>query len=116
MNLVWRKHSNPWNIEEFSTGSSAGPVVQELQQVVHILASKGINVILFKLKYTVDFVQGIPNFTMDVDMLSHFDKWQRNGQGDVYEAQEQWPVELRRARISAVDYLQAQRARGKLIR
>ncbi|GAB4845817.1 hypothetical protein Ancab_039226 [Ancistrocladus abbreviatus] len=53
---------------------------------------------------------------MDVDMLAHFDEWQRSGQDDAYEAQDQWPLELRRARvIPAVDYVQAQRARGKLI-
>uniref|UniRef100_A0A7N2MN54 Amidase domain-containing protein n=1 Tax=Quercus lobata TaxID=97700 RepID=A0A7N2MN54_QUELO len=85
-------------------------------EVVRVLASKGVNVIPFKLNYTVDSVQGILNFTMDVDMLSHFDKWQRLGQDDDYEAQDQWPIELRRARmIPAVDYVQAQRARGKLI-
>ncbi|XP_075660972.1 uncharacterized protein LOC142630809 isoform X1 [Castanea sativa] len=85
-------------------------------EVVQVLASKGVNVIPFKLNYTVDSVQGILNFTMDVDMLSHFDKWQRSGQDDDYEAQDQWPIELRRARmIPAVDYVQAQRARGKLI-
>ena len=40
-------------------------------------------------------------------MLSHFDKWQRLGQDDDYEAQDQWPIELRRARmIPAVDYVQ----------
>ncbi|KAM7272871.1 hypothetical protein ACFE04_027535 [Oxalis oulophora] len=86
-------------------------------EVVHILASKGVHMVPFELNYTVDSVQGVLNFTMDVDMLSHFDEWQRSGQDDVYEAQDQWPVELRRARvIPAVDYLQAQRARGKLIR
>ncbi|XP_021829363.1 uncharacterized protein LOC110769643 [Prunus avium] len=86
-------------------------------EVVHVLASKGVNMIPFKLNYTVDSVQGILNFTMDVDMLAHFDEWQRSGNDDVYEAQEQWPTELRRARvIPAVDYVQAQRARGKLIR
>nr|POE44813.1 glutamyl-trna(gln) amidotransferase subunit a [Quercus suber] len=85
-------------------------------EVVRVLASKGVNVIPFKLNYTVDSVQGILNFTMDVDMLSHFDKWQRSGQDDDYEAQDQWPIELRRARmIPALDYVQAQRARGKLI-
>lgn len=76
-------------------------------QVVQVLASKGVNVIPFNLNYTVDSVQGILNFTMDVDMLSHFDKWQRSGQDDDYEAQDQWPIELRRARmIPAVDYVQ----------
>lgn len=61
----------------------------------------------FKLNYTVDSVQGILNFTMDVDMLAHFDEWQRSGQDNEYEAQEQWPTELRRARIiPAVDYIQ----------
>ncbi|XP_042477019.1 glutamyl-tRNA(Gln) amidotransferase subunit A isoform X3 [Macadamia integrifolia] len=85
-------------------------------EVVNVLASKGVNVVPFKLNYTVESVQGILNITMDVDMLAHFDEWQRSGQDDVYEAQDQWPVELRRARmIPAVDYLQAQRARGKLI-
>lgn len=76
-------------------------------QVVHVLESLGVGVVPFKLNYTVDFVQGILNFTMDVDMLAHFDKWQRSGQDDVYEAQDQWPLELRRARlIPAVDYMQ----------
>ncbi|KAK9669004.1 hypothetical protein RND81_13G102400 [Saponaria officinalis] len=70
----------------------------------------------FKLNYTVDSVQGILNFTMDVEMLTHFDEWQRSGLDDAYEAQDQWPYELRRARvITAVDYLQAQRARERLI-
>ncbi|CAL5440510.1 unnamed protein product [Camellia sinensis] len=86
-------------------------------EVVHALRSKGVNMVPFKLNYSVDSVQGIMNFTMDVDMLSHFDEWQRSRQDDNYEAQDQWPVELRRARmVPAVDYLQAQRARGKLIR
>lgn len=67
----------------------------------------------FKLNYTVKSVQTILNFTMDVDMLSHFDKWQRLGLDDDYEAQDQWPVELRRARlIPAVDYIQV--LKGKL--
>ncbi|KAF5743634.1 hypothetical protein HS088_TW08G00219 [Tripterygium wilfordii] len=86
-------------------------------EVVHVLASKGVKMVPFKLNYTVSSVQGILNFTMDVDMLAHFDEWQRSRQDDVYEAQDQWPLELRRARaIPAVDYVQAQRARGKLIR
>ncbi|KAL5858913.1 hypothetical protein ACOSQ4_000209 [Xanthoceras sorbifolium] len=86
-------------------------------EVVKVLAAKGVNMVPFKLNYTVDSVQGILNFTMDVEMLAHFDEWQRSGQDDVYEAQDQWPVELHRARvIPAVDYVQAQRARGKLIR
>ncbi|KAL5700514.1 hypothetical protein ACHQM5_025948 [Ranunculus cassubicifolius] len=86
-------------------------------EVVDVLASKGVKMVPFKLNYTVDSVQGILNFTMDVDMLAHFDEWQRSGKDDDYEAQDQWPLELRRARIiPAVDYLQAQRARGKLIR
>lgn len=72
-----------------------------------MLKSKGVNVVPFKLNYTVDSVQGILNFTMDVDMLSHFDEWQRSNKDDEYEAQDQWPLELRRARvIPAVDYVQ----------
>ncbi|AED91143.1 Amidase family protein [Arabidopsis thaliana] len=86
-------------------------------KVVEVLGSKGVNMVPFELNYTVESVQGILNFTMDVDMLAHFDEWQRTGQEDLYEAQDQWPVELRRARVvTAVDYIQAQRARGKLIR
>lgn len=85
-------------------------------EVIHVLKSKGVNMIPFKLNYSVDSAQGILNFTMDVDMLAHFDEWQRNNLDDEYEAQDQWPLELRRARvIPAVDYMQAQRARGKLI-
>ncbi|TVU24670.1 hypothetical protein EJB05_27121 [Eragrostis curvula] len=85
-------------------------------EVVHILSAKGVKLVPFKLNYTVESVESILNITMDVDMLTHFDKWQREGQDDDFEAQDQWPVELRRARlIPAVDYLQAQRARGKLI-
>ncbi|KAH7683391.1 Glutaminyl-tRNA synthase (glutamine-hydrolyzing) protein [Dioscorea alata] len=86
-------------------------------EVVDVLKSKGVKVVPFKLNYTVESVQAILNFTMDVDMLAHFDHWQRSGEDRQYEAQDQWPEELRRARlIPAVDYLQAQRARGKLIR
>ncbi|KAH7512113.1 hypothetical protein FEM48_Zijuj12G0056200 [Ziziphus jujuba var. spinosa] len=175
---------NPWNIEEFSTGSSAGPAactsagmvpfaigsetvgsmtlpaarcgmtalrptfgivgraddlsskdislddpfsidITKLSvgylddadmEVVHVLASKGVKMVPFELKYAVDSVQGIVNFTMDVDMLAHFDEWQRLGQDDDYESQDQWPTELRRARVfPVVDYVQAQRSRGKLI-
>ncbi|KAL8170441.1 hypothetical protein V2J09_022245, partial [Rumex salicifolius] len=85
-------------------------------EVVDVLASKGVKVVPFTLNYTVSSVQGILNFTMDVDMLAHFDEWQRSNKDDSYEAQDQWPLELRRARvIPAVDYLQAQRARGKLV-
>ncbi|CAN1138545.1 Glutamyl-tRNA(Gln) amidotransferase subunit A [Linum perenne] len=85
-------------------------------EVVDVLKSKGVNMVPFNLNYTVDNVQGILNFTMDVEMLAHFDQWQREGLDDVYEAQDQWPTELRRARaISAVDYIHSQRARGKLI-
>ncbi|KAJ8452200.1 hypothetical protein Cgig2_006005 [Carnegiea gigantea] len=86
------------------------------KEVVDILVSKGVNMVPFQLNYTVDSAQGILNFTMDVDMLAHFDEWQRAGLDDAFEAQDQWPLELRRARvIPAVDYLQAQRARGRLI-
>ncbi|KAK7358734.1 hypothetical protein VNO77_00672 [Canavalia gladiata] len=86
-------------------------------EVVQVLASKGVKMVPFKLNYTIDSVQGILNFTMDVDMLAHFDLWQRSGEDNVYEAQDQWPTELGRARIiPAVDYLQAQRARGRLIK
>lgn len=77
-------------------------------EVVQVLASKGANIVPFKLNFTVKSVQGILNFTMGVDMLSHFDEWQRSGHDDEYEAQDQWPAELRHARlIPAVDYLQA---------
>ncbi|XP_057480966.1 uncharacterized protein LOC130767916 isoform X1 [Actinidia eriantha] len=86
-------------------------------EVVRVLQSKGVHMVPFKLNYTVESVQGILNFTMDVEMLAHFDEWQRSRQDHNYEAQDQWPLELRRTRlIPAVDYFQAQRARGKLIR
>ncbi|KAL3366565.1 hypothetical protein AABB24_011318 [Solanum stoloniferum] len=131
---------NPWNIEEFSTGSSAGPASSTSAGLVPfaigsetvgsitypatrcgvtagVLKSKGVNMVPFNLDYTVDSAQGIVSFTMDVDMLAHFDEWQRSNQDDEFEAQDQWPLELRRARvISAVDYIQAQRGRSKLIR
>ncbi|XP_072959856.1 uncharacterized protein [Typha angustifolia] len=85
-------------------------------EVVDVLSSMGVKLVPFKLEYSVESVQSILNITMDVDMLTHFDRWQRAGHDDDYEAQDQWPVELRRARlVPAVDYLQAQRARGKLI-
>lgn len=85
-------------------------------EVVNVLKSKGVIMVPFQLNYTVDSVQGILNFTMDVEMLAHFDEWQRTRQDDLYEAQDQWPTELHRARlIPAVDYVQAQRARQKLI-
>ncbi|BBH03578.1 Amidase family protein [Prunus dulcis] len=105
------------DITKLTVGYLEDAEMESFLQVVHVLKSKGVNMIPFKLNYTVDSVQGILNFTMDVDMLAHFDEWQRSGKDDIYEAQEQWPTELRRARvIPAVDYVQAQRARGKLIR
>uniref|UniRef100_A0A0D9XSP9 Amidase domain-containing protein n=1 Tax=Leersia perrieri TaxID=77586 RepID=A0A0D9XSP9_9ORYZ len=86
-------------------------------KAVNVLAAMGIKLVPFKLNYTVQSVQSILNITMDVDMLAHFDNWQREQHDEDYEAQDQWPVELRRARlIPAVDYMQAQRARGKLIK
>ncbi|CAH9082943.1 unnamed protein product [Cuscuta europaea] len=85
-------------------------------EVVDVLLTKGVKMIPFELNYTVESAQGILNFTMDVDMLSHFDEWQRSNKDDEYEAHDQWPLELQRARvISAVDYIQAQRSRWKLI-
>ncbi|PHT88544.1 hypothetical protein T459_10650 [Capsicum annuum] len=85
-------------------------------EVVHVLQSKGANMVPFNLSYTVDSFQGILNFTMDVEMLAHFDKWQRSNLDDEFEDQDKWPIRLCRARaISAVDYFQAQRARGMLI-
>ncbi|KAM1025417.1 hypothetical protein ACFX2J_038408 [Malus domestica] len=56
-------------------------------KVIHVLESKSINMVPFKLNYIVDFVQCIVNFTMDVDMLSHFDEWQRSRKYDDYESQ-----------------------------
>ncbi|XP_074317131.1 uncharacterized protein LOC141653305 isoform X2 [Silene latifolia] len=106
--------SDPFHVD--LTKLTVGYLDDAEMEVVKILASKGVKMVPFKLNYTVDSVQGVLNFTMDVDMLTHFDEWQRSGQDDSYEAQDQWPYELRRARvITAVDYLQAQRARGRLI-
>lgn len=106
-------------IDPFSvdiTKVTVGYLEDAEMEVVHVLQSKGVNMVPFNLSYTVHSVQGILNFTMDVEMLAHFDKWQRSNLDDEYEAQDQWPVELRRARvISAVDYFQAQRARHMLI-
>ncbi|KAH9705738.1 Amidase domain-containing protein [Citrus sinensis] len=107
--------ADPFSVD--ITKLTVGYLEDAEMEVVQVLAEKGIKMVPFKLNYTVDSVQGILNFTMDVDMLAHFDEWQRSGKDDVYEAQDQWPVELRRSRIiTAVDYMQAQRARGKLIR
>ncbi|XP_058092827.1 uncharacterized protein LOC131239238 isoform X2 [Magnolia sinica] len=106
---------DPFSID--ITKLTVGYLEDAEMEVVHVLASKGVNMVPFKLNYTVETVQAILNFTMDVDMLTHFDEWQRARHDEMYEAQDQWPEELRRARlIPAVDYLQAQRARGRLIR
>ncbi|KAK6147932.1 hypothetical protein DH2020_018844 [Rehmannia glutinosa] len=107
--------SDPFAVD--ITKLNVGYLEDAEMEVVEKLRSKGVNMVPFKLNYSVDSAQGIVNFTMDVDMLAHFDEWQRSGQDDDYEAQDQWPLELRRARVvPAVDYIQAQRARGKLIR
>ncbi|GER48531.1 glutamyl-tRNA(Gln) amidotransferase subunit A [Striga asiatica] len=107
--------SDPFAVDV--TKLNVGYLEDAEMEVVEKLRSKGVNMIPFKLNYTVESAQGILNFTMDVDMLAHFDQWQRLGLDDDYEAQDQWPLELRRARVvPAVDYIQAQRARGKLIR
>ncbi|KAI4336419.1 hypothetical protein L6164_014948 [Bauhinia variegata] len=105
---------DPFSID--ITKLTVGYLEDAEMEVVHVLASKGVKMVPFQLNYTVDSAQGILNFTMDVEMLAHFDEWQRSGKDNEYEAQDQWPTELRRARIiPAVDYIQAQRARGKLI-
>ncbi|XP_021905647.1 uncharacterized protein LOC110820477 isoform X2 [Carica papaya] len=105
---------NPFSVD--ITKLRVGYLSDAEMEVVDVLASKGVKMVPFELNYTVESVQGILNFTMDVDTLAHFDKWQRSNQDDIYESQDQWPLELRRARvIPAVDYVQAQRARGKLI-
>ncbi|PIN01429.1 Amidase [Handroanthus impetiginosus] len=107
--------SDPFAVD--ITKLNVGYLEDAEMDVVQKLQSKGVNMVPFKLNYTLDSAQGILNFTMDVDVLAHFDEWQRSGQDDDFEAQDQWPLELRRARIvPAVDYVQAQRARGKLIR
>ncbi|KAH7517854.1 hypothetical protein FEM48_Zijuj09G0108300 [Ziziphus jujuba var. spinosa] len=96
---------DPFSID--ITKLSVGYLDDADMEVVHVLASKGVKMVPFELKYAVDSVQGIVNFTMDVDMLAHFDEWQRLGQDDDYESQDQWPTELRRARVfPAVDYVQ----------
>ncbi|KAG0591010.1 hypothetical protein KC19_1G142400 [Ceratodon purpureus] len=83
--------------------------------VVKALAAKKVKMVPFDLNYTVPTAQFLLNVTMDVETLAHFDHWQRAGEDAKYEDQTAWPVELRRARfISAVDYVQAQRVRGKL--
>lgn len=72
-----------------------------------MLKSEGVNMVPFKLNYTVGSAKGILNFIMNVDMLAHFDEWQRSKQDEDYEAQDQWPAELCRARVvPAVDYVQ----------
>ncbi|EPS58185.1 amidase-like protein, partial [Genlisea aurea] len=107
--------SDPFNVDIKKL--KVGYLKDADMDVVEKLRSLGVEMVPFELKYKVDSAQGILNFTMDVDMLAHFDEWQRRGLDDQYEAQDQWPVELRRARVvSAVDYFQAERARGKLIR
>lgn len=61
----------------------------------------------FKPKYSISTAQFTLKITMEVDVLAHFDHWQREGLDEDYEDQNAWPVVVRRARlISAVDYLQ----------
>ncbi|XP_062183107.1 uncharacterized protein LOC133887178 isoform X2 [Phragmites australis] len=180
---------NPWNIEEFSTGSSAGPAAstsagmvpfaigsETAGSITYPAARCGVTALrptfgtvartdvmsisesLDKLgpfcrsavdcaivldtirgkdtgdpssrevalddPFHVDITQLTVGYLEDAEMevVKSFDLlinlcWQRDGHDDDYEAQDQWPVELRRARlIPAVDYIQAQRARGKLIK
>ncbi|KAG0558086.1 hypothetical protein KC19_10G003700 [Ceratodon purpureus] len=84
-------------------------------EVVKVLENKGVKMVPFELKYSLSTVQFTLKITMEVDVLAHFDHWQRAGLDEDYEDQNAWPVVVRRSRlISAVDYLQAQRARGKL--
>ncbi|KAJ6977922.1 hypothetical protein NC653_029732 [Populus alba x Populus x berolinensis] len=74
-------------------------------QVVHVLISKGVNVVPFKLNSPVGKDHDGERNTVDTEMLAHFDDTR---QDDLYEeAQDQWPTELRHARvIPAVDYVQ----------
>ncbi|KAJ7957144.1 Glutamyl-tRNA(Gln) amidotransferase subunit A [Quillaja saponaria] len=191
---VYKRLKNPWNIEEFTTGSSAGPAactsagmvpfaigsetagsitypaarcgVTALRPTFGSVGRSGVmsisesldklgpfcrtatdcSVILDAIRgkdpddpssrdtplddpFLVDITKLTVGYLEDAEMevvhvlasmgvnTAHFDEWQRSGLDDEYEAQDQWPTELRRARIiPAVDYIQAQRARGKLIR
>lgn len=72
-----------------------------------LLEKKGVKLVPFELKYSLSTVQFTLKITMEVDVLAHFDHWQRAGLDEDYEDQSAWPVVVRRARlISAVDYLQ----------
>nr|GMC75259.1 glutamyl-tRNA(Gln) amidotransferase subunit A-like isoform X2 [Ipomoea batatas] len=177
---------NPWNIEEYSTGSSAGPAActsaglvpfaigsETAGSMTYPASRCGVTAIrpsfgavgrtgvmsisesLDKLgpfcrdaadcAIVLDAIRGkdpddlssrnIPlsdPFSVDIKTLTvgylkdaemevvnvlQSKGVKRSNKDDEYEAQDQWPLELRRARvIPAVDYIQAQRARGKLIR
>ncbi|KAG8478947.1 hypothetical protein CXB51_028951 [Gossypium anomalum] len=92
---------NPWNIEEFSTGSSAGPATCTSADPDD-LSSRDIP---FGDPFSVDITKLTVGYLDDADM-----------EDDDYEAQDQWPVELRRARVvSAVDYLQEKRKQSSKI-
>lgn len=76
-------------------------------KVVKVLEKKEVKMVPFELKYSLSTVQFTLKITMEVDVLVHFDHWQRTGLDEVYEDQNAWPVVVRRARlISAVDYMQ----------
>lgn len=75
--------------------------------MVGVLAAAGVRMLPFGFNYSITSAQDILNTTMVVETLAHFDHWQRAGWEDQMRAQDQWPLELRRARlIPAVDYVQ----------
>eukprot|EP00891_Asterochloris_glomerata_P005158 jgi/Astpho2/5158/e_gw1.00073.15.1_t len=54
---------------------------------------------------------------LDVETAAHFDNWQRSGRDAQNRRQDLWPPSLRAARtIPGVEYIQATRARGQIIK
>ncbi|CAK0784217.1 hypothetical protein CVIRNUC_007421 [Coccomyxa viridis] len=100
------------------TGLTVGvlPSVQDrASEFTAIIASKGVKVKPFALNYTTpanDIILAI----MSTEAAANFDYWQRSHRDDTNRRQDFWPPLLRLARmIPAVEYIQAQRARTRLL-
>ncbi|GMH42022.1 hypothetical protein BSKO_09941 [Bryopsis sp. KO-2023] len=84
--------------------------------VVEVLAELGANMIPMKFNLTVP-AEALMNTILGSEAGAHFDQWLRSEKSSHMREQHKWPSYIRSARfIPAVEYIQANRARGRLMR
>lgn len=84
--------------------------------VVEVLGELGATMIPVVFNLTVP-AEALMNTILGSEAGAHFDQWLRSDQSSHMREQHKWPSYIRSARfIPAVEYIQANRARGRLMR